>query len=326
MRPFGVPASRLLLLALLCAPPARAALPNPDPKDIDYILEHVPESGMDARYVGFPWPGRRLERGMWQTTLQAGYADTTASFLRLDGTLLSASATYAFRDRWGVAGLGFYDAMSVSGASGDRGRALLNPFFVHPPLDLPEFADFSNPRGDYRYWGAGAALVWGLTPSGVDRWWTFQAGLLWSHLELDGFAMDYTVATGQSTGASGVLDHSLSADYATPFFGLQWTRPWGKRFLLSPRALAVVPLPPADFSGRITGPGFDLSSDASVGGRAGQIGDAFAGFGLEIQHRRTGLALDLGSALYFAAAESISHLGVSRAITLQLIWHHATHR
>jgi hypothetical protein len=317
MKHLRIRASLLLLATLLLTMPARAALPNPDHEDIDYILEHVPESGMDARYVGFPWPGRRLESGTWQTTLQAGYANTAASFLRLDGPLLSGSATYSFRDRWAVAGIGFYDAITISG---DRGREVLNPFFVHPPLDLPEFADFSNPRGDYLYWGAGAALLWKPTPAGADRWWTFEAGLLWSRLDLDNFAVDYTVATGRSAGASGVLDHSLHANYATPFVGLQWNRPLGSRFLLSPRALAVVPLPPADFPGRITGPGFDLSSD-SPGGRAGQIGDAFLDLGLEIQHLPTGLALDLGSALYFAGAESITHPGVSRAVTFQLIWH-----
>jgi hypothetical protein len=214
--------------------------------------------------------------------------------------------------------MGFYDALKISGGSG---REILNPTFARPPLDLPEFADFSHPQGDYRYLGAGVGLVWQRPGSTEDRWWTVTAGALWSRLELDGFQMDYEVATGASAGAQGLLDHSSTNDFATPFVGLGWTRPLGARFSLSPRALAVAPLPKGDFTGRITGPGFDSSSADAVSGRGTNIGDPFVGLGLEIVHRPTGLGIDLGGTLYFAGAEGIVHKGVRRALTLQITWH-----
>jgi len=311
--PFPVPA----LLGLFVVAPAGAAIPNPEPEDIDYIAEHLPESGMDARFLALPWPVGRLEAGRWQTAVEAGYAETAASLLKLDGPMLAASVAYPFRDDRAFEGMVFYDALTVSGG---RGREVLNPTFARPPLDLPEHADFSNPRGDYLYYGAGIGYLWQLS-LGEDRLWTFTAGALWTRLELDGFQVDYEVATGASAGVRGVLDHSSTNDYATPFLGLQLTRPLGERFSISPRALAVAPLPKGDFTGRITGPGFDLGGADAVSGRGTKIGDPFVGLGLEIVHRPTGLGVDLGGALYFAGAEGIVHKGVSRALSLQVAWH-----
>lgn len=312
--PFPVPA----LLLLLAAAPAGAALANPEPEDIDYIAEHLPESGMDARFLALPWPAGRLEAGRVQTTVEAGYAETAASLLKLDGPMLAASVAYPFRDGRAVEGMAFYDALTVSGG---RGREVLNPTFARPPLDLPEHADFSNPRGDYLYYGAGIGLLWQVSAAGEDRWWTFAAGALWTRLELDGFEVDYEVATGASAGARGVLDHSSTNDYVTPFVGLQLTRPLGERFTISPRAMAVAPLPKGDFTGRISGPGFDLGGADATSGRGTQIGDPFVALGLEVLHRPTGLGVDLGGALYFAGAEGIVHKGVSRALSLQVTWH-----
>ena len=307
----------ILAALLLTAAPVRAAIPNPDPEDIDYIAEHLPESAMDARFIALPWPADRLRQGEWQTTVEGGYVDTAASFLTLDGPMIAASAAWSFRDGWALEGMGFYDALKISGS---QGREILNPTFARPPLDLPESADFSNPRGDYLYTGAGLGLLWD-QGSAQDRWLTFTAGVLWTRLELDGFRMDYEVAAGQSAGAKGILDHSCTNDYATPFVGLQQTRLIGERFSIAPRILAAAPLPKGDFTGRITGPGFDLGGKEATSGRGTNIGDPFVALGLEILHRPSGLGVDLGGAAYFAGAEGIVHKGVSRSLTLQIAWH-----
>jgi hypothetical protein len=312
------PRYALAPLLLLIAAPVLAAIPNPDPEDIDYIAEHLSESGQDARFLALPWPAERLRQGEWQTTIEGGYVDTAAGFLTLDGPLIAASAAYSFRDGWALAGMGFYDALTISGS---RGREILNPTFARPPLDLPELADFSHPRGDYLYTGAGIALLWDYPGTTPDRWRTFTAGVLWTRLELDGFQMDYEMTTGQSSGTKGILDHSSTNDYATPFVGLQQTRLIGERVSIAPRILAAAPLPKGDFTGRITGPGFDLGGKDATSGRSTNIGDPFVALGLEILHRPSGLGVDLGGAAYFAGAEGIVHKGVSRALMLQIAWH-----
>lgn len=317
-------ASFLFLLALALPPAAQAGLSNPDPEDIHYLAEHLLESGQDARFLSLPWLGSPLEAGEWQQTVQLGYNDSGAGgFMTLRGPMVAASAGYGLSDRWGIEGLAFYDSMQVGGG---HGREVLRGFSLRGvPLDLPEYADFSNPRGDYRHWGAGVALVRELSPAEAARHWSLTAGLLYSHLDIKDFQLDYRMATGASTGATGVLDHSSQADFLTPFLGIQQIRPLGTRFSLSPRAVAGIPLPPGDLDGRLTGPGFDVST-ARGDGHPGQIGDAFLGLGLGIQHLRSGLEIDLGSMVWYPLFERATHQGLDRSYGVQLAWHYRPKR
>jgi hypothetical protein len=307
-----------LLLTLLLTPAAHAALPNPPKEDVHFIAEHLPEAAQDARYTSLPWLSERLEAGHWQQTFQVGYAKASADFLDIDGPMVAFNAGYGFSDRWGVAVLGFYDSMKVSGGSGQQ---VLRPFFFPDvPLDTPENAQFSNPRGDYLHWGLGGELLRELSPAGTDRRWTLALGLLYDHLEITGYQVDYRLLGGADAGATGVLDHSSNVDFATPFVGLQYTRPLGSRWSIAPRITAGAPLPPGDFGVRLTGPGFDLSTERGEG-HPGQIGDAFLGVSAGLIHLRSGLEVDLGSTLFFPVLEAGSHPGVNEAYLLQLAWH-----
>lgn len=306
-----------LLLPLLLAAAAHAALPNPPKEDIHFLAEHLPESAQDARYLFLPWPAFRLEPGAWQGTLEPGYVDTGAGFLKLKGPMIAGNAVYGLSDRWGIAVLGFYDSMQVSGGSGTQ---VLHPFFFHNlPLDVPENAEFSNPRGDYTHWGVGVELLRDIQLDG-DRRFTLGFGVLADRLEIKGYQMDYRLLGGANAGAQGVLDHSSTATYATPFVGFQYSRPLGSRFALAPRFVAGAPLPPADFDARLTGPGFDLST-ARGDGKAGKIGDAFLGVSAGLIHLRSGLEIDLGSTLFYPLFEKLSHPGIDRAYTVQVAWH-----
>jgi hypothetical protein len=308
----------LLAAVLLTLPlPARAAIPDPG-EDIEWSAEHLPEAAMDLRYLVLPLPAAPLGNG-FQWTLQLGGTRTGAAFIDLDGLLASAGATWTLQEGWGLSGLVFYDSLRFSGGSG---RDELHPLFNRAiPLDLPEHADFSHPRGDLTHRGAGLALVRQTRPDAASRYWTFQGGALWEDLELDGFQLDYTVATGASAGAAGVLDHSATYRYITPFAAVQWTRPLGARFSLTPRVTAAVPNPKSGFDGRLTGPGFDLRGDTASAGHGKHMGDPYVGFGLELEHRPTGLAIDLGATLWNAGAETVIHHGIDRPVLLTVAWH-----
>jgi hypothetical protein len=168
---------------------------------------------------------------------------------------------------------------------------VLHPFFSRRiPLDLPENADFSHPRGDYRHWGIGGALVHRLSPGGTDA------------------------------GVAGTLDHSGTADFALAYLVLQQVRPLGSRFRLVPRITGGTPYPKGDFNGRLTGPGFTAGGSDDPTRRPGAIGDGFFGFGAEIEHLRSGLSLDVGGALAFPLVEKVTHEGVSQAINVQITW------
>lgn len=308
-------------LFLLPATSAQAALSDPKKEDIDFITEHLPEAAQDARWLSLSTLHGPLTQGSWETSVQVGTSRATASLFKIDGPMVSLGAGYAFRDGWAIQGLGFYDSMSISG---DQAREVLHPFFSRRiPLDLPENADFSHPRGDYRHWGLGGALVHRLSPGGLspnDKYWTLTAGLLYDRTELSNYQVDYRIAGGASAGATGTLDHSGNAGSALVYLVLQQVRPLGNHFRLVPRITGGVPYPKGDFNGRLTGPGFTAGGGDDPTRSPGAIGDGFFGFGAEIEHVRSGLSLDLGGTLAFPLVEKLTHEGVSQAISVQITW------
>jgi len=314
MRP-SILSAALLLLPIF---PAHAALSNPRKEDIDFIAEHLPEAAQDARWLSLSTLHGALAQGTWETSAQLGTSQATASLFKIDGPMVSLGAGYAFRDGWALQGLGFYDSMSISG---DQAREVLHPFFSRRiPLDLPENADFSNPRGDYRHWGIGGALVHRLSPAGAAKYWTLTAGLLYDRTELKNYQVDYRIAGGASAGATGTLDHSGNAGFALAYLVLQQVRPLGAHFRLIPRITGGAPFPKGDFNGRLTGPGFTAGGSDDPTRSPGAIGDGFLGFGAEIEHARSGLSLDLGGSLAFPLVEKLTHQGVGKAINVQITW------
>ncbi|HEX5042314.1 MAG TPA: hypothetical protein VFV75_05385 [Candidatus Polarisedimenticolaceae bacterium] len=278
-------------------------------EDIHFLAEHLPEAAQDARYIALPWTAGPLEAGRWDFTVQLGWTATSAGFLDLDGPMLGLGLRRAWSDRTGLLALGFADPMTVSGA---RGTEVLDLPFAPAELGLPQEAEFTQARGTYRHWGVGAAWLRAL---GEERRSTLGLGLLYDHLSIDGFTMDYRLLAGPAAGTTGVLDHSSTAGYLTPFAQLVRTWNLGDRFVLAPRLAAAVPLPAGDFGARLMGPGFDLT------GEPGMIGDPVLGAGAGLLHTRSGLELDLGVTLAYPLVERVSHPGVDRAWTLQVAWH-----
>ncbi len=152
---------------------------------------------------------------------------------------------------------GVYGDMNVSAAT--RQFLARDQFPARPTARLcRQLADWSHPRGACAI--SGLARPWSASslrrarPRSAD----FVAGLLLERLEVEGFEIDYTLNGGAT---SGVLDHSSRAKFfLTPFLGWQQTRPLLERWTWSPRAMLAYPLPPGDFDGRLSGPGFDLST------------------------------------------------------------------
>ena len=301
--------------ALVCAAPLAlvAAFPAIAASDFDvhYLSEHVPESGMDAHYQALSWPDVPLEQHRWSQSIHLSTAHTTTDFIELDGPMVAFSATRGFAPGRGYELLGFYSTMDISG---DSGRLTLSPDGLPDlPLDLPQPADFSNPRGTYQHYGVGAALV-------RDRGHTAQivAGALLESVKAAGFALDYTVAAGASTGASGVIDYSHDAVFVTPFIGWQRTNRLSQNWSWTPRAQFLYPLPPGHMDVHMTGPGFDVTT--ANGGDPINVGDPYVAAGLALSHAPSGFEVDLGSMLFFPLAERVSHAGVDKAFLLHVAW------
>lgn len=306
------------LLLTLAPPAARAALANPPKEDIHFLAEHVPEAAQDARVFALPWPGERLAPGRWQAFVGAGWNEAQADFMKEHGILASFGGTYGSSERAGISLFGFYDSFSIAGGTGER---VLRPFFVTGvPLDLPETARFTNPRGSVRHFGVGAAWVHELSPADAPHTWTLQAGALVDRLQVDGYRLDFEIVSGASAGVRGVLDHSSRATYVTPFVGLEGSWPLGASFVLRPRIAGGAPLPPGDFDGRLTTAGFDRSS-RDAGGKPGHIGDGFVALGAGLLHKPSGLEVDLGGSLGYSLFEAATHAGIDHAYLLHVTWH-----
>jgi len=283
--------------------------------DIAYLAEHAPESAMDAAYMALPWPGGRLVGGTAEESVDLAFATTDTEFMKTAGPVVAAAFGRGLGSRWGYELLGYYSDMRITGGGGRT--VLAPPFLTAEPLDLPQQADFSAPRGRVRQYGAGAALVYDYAAEGPHRFSQLIAGLLLQHLDVTGFRMNYTLLGGADAGATGVLDRSVRASFTAPFAAWQRERPLGRDWSWSLRAMAILALPPADFGGGLSGPGFDLS--APHGGPQ-RIGDAFGTAGLALQHIPSGLEIDFGDTLYFYAAEGVSHPGVTNALLLHVAW------
>jgi hypothetical protein len=297
---------------------ALAALPAVAASDYDihYLAEHVPESGMDAHYQSLPWPDAPLEQHRWAPSIHFSTARTTTGFLDIDGPMVAFAATRGHAPGRGYELLAFYSTMDISGGSD---RLTLTPWRLRDvPLDLPQPADFSNPRGTYRHYGVGAAFV-------RDRGHAAQlvAGLLLESVDAAGYEIDYTLAAGADAGASGVIDYSHDATFLTPFVGWQRTNRLSQHWSWTPRARFVYPLPPGDMDVRLTGPGFEVTTPQD--GDPIDIGDPYVAAGLALSHAPSGFEIDLGSMLFFPLAERVSHPGVDRAFLVQVGWRWGGH-
>ncbi|HET9765486.1 MAG TPA: hypothetical protein VFS60_01490 [Thermoanaerobaculia bacterium] len=302
----------LVALGTCCAATASAqGLPR---TDISWIAEHLPESVQDARLLTLPWPGRPLEAGRRQTTLDLGWSSASGDLGEVQGALAAAGTTWARSERFGLGGFAFYDRSTISGGGT---RALLRAVFAEDvPLTLPAIADFGSPRGDVSHWGAGGYAVWERQRSGGLWRRTILAGAYLERLDVEGFRFDYQLASGPDAGARGVLDWSASYGFVTPFVGVGWTRPLGGAWTISPRLIAGQPLPRRRLAGTISGPGFAVQGES----RSAPMGDAYLGGGLAFEHVRTGLAFDVGSTLWYAGTEPVTHEGLDQAVLVHLAW------
>jgi hypothetical protein len=284
--------------------------------DIHFLSEHAPESAMDAHYLSLPWPSTGLEPGEWGQSLDLSVSSTRTEFIDVEGPMIAFAAAKGTAHAKAYELLGFYSDMDVSGSGGRSSLDL--SFMPGMPLDVPAPADFGQPRGAFRQFGFGATLIRNWHGRAASTFTQLSFGALVERAEAAGFQLDYRLAGGADAGATGVLDHSSRATFLTALVAWQQTRRLAKSWAWSPRALLAYPLPPGDFDARLTGSGFELTTQST--GSILEIGDPFLGLGLAIAHVPTGLEIDLGGSLFFAAAEHLSHDGVDRALVLHVAW------
>jgi hypothetical protein len=277
-------------------------------ESIEFVQEHLAEIVMDNRYASLPvWAGAGSESSThWQLMTQAAYSKTRTGELGVDGPMLSLGAFRSFADDWTLTSFAFFDSLSFS--SGVDQRPLEVQFASGVPLALPAAAEFSELNGNEESYGLGAAI------RHSNRFWLignceWTAGLLWHHVALQDYALDFRILDGPNAGATGVIDYSATYEHIAPFFGVAWPRGHGD-WKLTPHVLAVLPLPRRGVVGRIEGSGYDLRGDTSETGVGTPFGDPSVTIGFDVTYRPWNLTVDVGSAITQALVEPVIHKGI----------------
>ena len=295
-------------LVALGLPAAHALAAN---ESIEFVQEHLAEIVMDNRYATLPIWGTRY-------STQAAYSKTETGGLAVDGPMFSLGGSRNIADDWQLSGFAFFDDLSLS--SGIDHRPLEVQFIRGVPLSLPARAQFNALDGSEKSYGLGV----GIRHSGTTRFWhdyEWAAGVLWHHVALKNYSLDFQILDGPSAGATGVIDYSAVYEHVAPFAGIAWPREY-RQWKFRPHVQAVLPLPRRAVVGRIEGPGYELSGDTGETGVGTPFGDPSVTVGLDVTYRPWNLTVDVGSAISQALFEPVVHKGIDRNWLISASWNY----
>jgi len=272
---------------------------------------------MDNRYATLPlWSqSSAAADAHWQFAPQVAYAKTQTGELTIDGPMISMGASRQVGN-WKLTGFAFFDDLNLK--SGVDRRPLEVGFANDVPLALPAAAEFTALSGSARSSGLGFAVR-----HASDMWllhsceWT--AGVLWHHVELLDYSLNFTILEGRDSGATGVVDYSATYSHIAPFAGIAWPRQHGN-WAYTPHVQAVVPLPRRGVEGHITGPGYDIAGDTDKNRGDTPFGDPSVTLGLDITYRPWNLTVDVGSAISQALLEPVIHKGIESNWLFSASW------
>jgi hypothetical protein len=312
--------SRIILACFfLLAGNAYAASAIPPTENIHYLAEHLPEAAQDARYYALPWtlpddsPDRSTDE--WRPVVAIAGANLKSKLANARGGLLTLGVEHNWSKSTRYSLLAFYDDFRVYG--GNSQNVLVSGPNPDVPLDIPEYATFSNPHGRFLHTGLGLVIRHDDNPEADG--WALVGGALLERLTLDDYHVDYRLETGADAGTEGRVEYGGSNNYITPFIGTQYRYHAGSRFLLLPRIAAGAPLPAGEMTMRITGPGFSSSTD-SPGGSNIAIGDPYVMTGVGLYDRHTHLEYEIGALITYPVYERLIHEGVDNSFMISVSW------
>ncbi|MEZ5649817.1 MAG: hypothetical protein R3E87_04630 [Burkholderiaceae bacterium] len=276
-------------------------------QSVDFVAEHLLEVPMDMRYGVFAHAPQDLLEPQWR--VQFGLGRVSGANLRNTVPMLGLSRYIPASPRGGWLFAGFFDRYRFSG---DAGPASMAPSFGNAP-SLPGAFDVQIRAVD------GSADHVGLSLARVhrlDSGGTLQFGLAVERLDVARFRAAFRT-TGLAQDFDGAVDYAGVYDIFTPFVSAEssprsLSQDWQGHWLVR----LAWPLPRVGFKGRLTGPGFDVSGDTTDVGGGKHIPDPFVGLGYTLEHRPSGLQIDIGATLYGLVLEPRVHREIGRALML----------
>jgi hypothetical protein len=287
------------------------------PKDIGFVAEHLPEAAMDQRFAALPLWNPSFDtaaRPSWQ--LSAAFSRTSTSRESLQGPLLSVAFARSIAERWSLTAYAFFDNLDFSGSP--ENRPLIIPFAVAPPFATPVDASIGGLSGRLRDWGGGLVLTHKLNSRRFpDLEWSF--GLQWQQVELSAFRTSFQILSGPQAGLIGSIDYSGNYTHITPMLGVSAPHRHAS-WVLTPHALAAVPLPKRGVAGRITSAAFDVAGNTDAAGNGKHFGDPYLALGFSIEYLPWKISVDVGALIAQRIVEPRVHEGINENWLINVGW------
>jgi len=298
--------SNIVSVTLLVAAMSASTLASAS-ESIDYVAEHLLEAPMDARYQTFPQAPADLSRS--ETRLQLGYAHVDAGRLQNDVPLLGLQYFYPWQEKWSLLGGVFWDEYQIGGSHGRDEAAPL--YGVTPGLPSSFAVDITDISGSASHYGISLAANYR-----YDQRWNLQAGVALERLDVHRFRVSFTTVDLQNNFA-GQLNYDGAYNMLTPFCAAEWKPNFASKYFTSTlRTLFAFPLPRVGFKGGISGPDFNVSGDTDAAGHGSHIPDPFLGVGFTLEHKASGVRVDLGAPIYSRIYQPVVHKGIKNPLTL----------
>jgi hypothetical protein len=264
---------------------------------------------MNLRYLSFPKSPCALDKP--ERRAEPGYGSISSERMTNQVAMLSLSQYFPLADTGGIAFGFFYDHFSFSGTTG---AAILAPSFGAPDY-LPEsfVVNVNSVSGTGYHAGLSGAYV-----SQLKHGARFQVGLSVERLDVGEYRVAFSTVD-LASNFDGAVDYAGVYNILAPFASYE-----GKRknvlthWIAGPHAIVAWPLPRTGFKGRFTGPGFDIQSDTDANGIGKHIPDPYVGLGYFLEHRRSGVRVDIGASLYHYVVEPLLHTGIDPIVSVNV--------
>ncbi len=278
-------------------------------ESLDFTAEHILEVPMDFRYSSLPRAPDDMSRSERRFSL--GYGEVAGEQMRNRLPMFTVSQYRPVSDRAGWLFSLFYDRFDFSGS---KGESVFNPTFGRPagvPESFPVTVDDVSGSGYHA--GGSVAYAFATRHSG-----TVALGLALSRLQVDRYRVDFTNRDA-GNGFAGFVDYAGRYDAFAPYISWQGLgREIGSNWSGSPSVIFALPLPRTGFKGRLFGPNFDIQGDTDTAGNGAHIPDAYFGIGYAIEHRPSGVRIDLGATLFSWLVEPLVHRNIDTVLFLNL--------
>jgi len=274
---------------------------------LDFVAEHLLEVPMDMRYQSLPKVP--IDRDSSSTWLQIGGGEVSGGKIANQFSMLAVNFYQVSDSTSGWLFSLFYDNYQFSGQTG---ITAFSPSFGAPAGLPSKFqVDVNNTSGNGFHIGGSAAYSIDLS-----SWGKLQLGIILEQLKTNRFVVNFNTV-GLTDNFNGLVDYASTYNIHTQYLIYQFNEQrWSNDWQGAGSLIIAKPSPRSGFKGRFQGPDFVFDSDTNAVGLGKHIPDNFIGFSYFLEHRPSGISINIGGTLFSYFLEPKIHQSIDRPIYL----------